>query len=250
MHRFGFLYVALVAASTALPVRAADSPKDIIEKAIEAHGGKEALKKDVAGRMDMKGTVQVMGVEVSFTGKYTYQHPGKIRGEISMDIMCNKFTIVQIVNGDKVKMTFNGMDAPLTDEQKEEFKQSVLADNVHRLTPLLDDKGYELKAIDNPGKVGDKETVAFEVSGNGLKQTKLFFDKKSGTLLKEEREAIDQAGAKVKQDTLFLDYKKVDGKLMAMKWEIQHDGKKHVAIEASGFERLEKVDPTEFDISD
>ena len=242
--------IALVLAWVGQPARAADSPKEIIEKAIQAHGGKDVLIKDQSGRLEIKGTVHVMGLDIPITGKVTFHLPGKSRSELAMEVMGNKINIVQIVNGAKVKMTANGEDAPIPDEVKEELRQNTLSQNIYRLTPLLDEKGYELGIIENSPKVADKETVGIEVSGNGVKQTKLFFDKKSGLLVKSEREALDQGGNKVKQETFFKDYKKMHGEETPMKWDVLHDGKPAVEIEVTGLEHPEKIDAKDFDVGE
>src|SRR5262245_19356199 len=59
---------AVVLVALASGVRAADDPKDIIAKAIKAHGGEEFLTKNQAGHLKSKGKITIPGIgETDFT---------------------------------------------------------------------------------------------------------------------------------------------------------------------------------------
>jgi hypothetical protein len=240
---------ALGAVLFSAPAFAADA-KEIVEKAIEASGGKEMLKKYAAQRSEFKGTISVMGLEVAFTGKSVAHPPERERTEMTMEVMGQTIKVTQVVNGDKAKVIAAGMEQPLMDAQKEEMQESARLAEVYQLVTLLDGKNYEVKAIDNAPKVDDRETMGITVSGKGLKETKLFFDKKTGLLAKMEREGLDPAGQKGKQEMIIKEHKKFDGIQTPVKFEIHHDGKKFLEMELTSVKYLEKVDAKEFDVSD
>ena len=57
-----------------------DDPKEIIAKAIKAHGGEEHLTKYKAAKMKAKGKINIPGVgEVEFTQETAYMLPDKFR---------------------------------------------------------------------------------------------------------------------------------------------------------------------------
>ncbi len=68
-------------------VHAADDPKAIVTKAIEAHGGTEALTKLKAGRSSLKGKLTLPGVgEVDFTQEAAYMMPDKVREALELTV--------------------------------------------------------------------------------------------------------------------------------------------------------------------
>ena len=105
--------------------RAQDDPKEIIRKAISAYGGQEKLDKFKASKSTGKGTINIAGMEITFTIETMAQVPDKSKSVIKMEVMGMAITMEQVINGDKAKMTLNGMDVPIPDEQKAELKASI-----------------------------------------------------------------------------------------------------------------------------
>ena len=91
--------VALVAVNLAT---ADDKAEAIVKKAIEAHGGAEALNKYAAGRMKMKGEIALAGMTLDFTGGISYVLPDRYRFEMTADIAGQKLLVNQTAKGDKI----------------------------------------------------------------------------------------------------------------------------------------------------
>src|SRR5262245_48507259 len=71
----------LLAAAGGVRADEADA-KAIIEKAIKATGGAEALKKFTAESVKTKGKFYGMGEGIDYTAEASYQFPGKMRIEV------------------------------------------------------------------------------------------------------------------------------------------------------------------------
>jgi hypothetical protein len=73
MSRRSLLVAALAVALVPSLSRAADEPKDVIAKAVKAHGGEEFLKKHLAHSSNEKGKIDLPGVgEVEFTSESAF----------------------------------------------------------------------------------------------------------------------------------------------------------------------------------
>src|SRR5262249_17260333 len=222
-----------------------DDPKATITKAIEAHGGKDKLEKFKASKSSGKGVISVMGMDIEFTADTTSQVPDKLKQIIKMEIMGNAVTFEQVANGDKLKLSFGGMEIPLNDSQKSDLKQAMLQQKIMMFTPLLGNE-FTLKSI--PGvKVGDKETVGVAVSAKDLKEIKLYFDKSTHLLAKIERVGhAPMSEDEVKQEIILSEYKEVQGMKRPTKSVITNDGKKFMESTVTEQKYLEKLDDKEF----
>lgn len=239
----------VVAAATWLaPTSHADEdPKEIVKKAIEAHGGAENLKKFLGARAESKGSITFMGMDFEFTTQSISQYPDKQKSVIQIDFMGNSLSITQSINGDHVSLMVNNMSQEVPDEQKQELKRGIEMQKVMNLIPLLEDKDYELKVI--PGvKVNDRDTVGIAVTGRERPEIKVYFDKETYLLVKVERKALDpsMAGVEVLQETILADYKDFNGVKKPMKTTILHDGKKFMEAVNTKLEVVEKIDDKEF----
>lgn len=247
MRRYLVLFLALsLLAGLGTRAPAQDDPKDIIKKAIAAHGGTEKLDKYKGAKNSSKGTISIMGLELEFTSDTVSMYPAKQKSTIKMDVMGNAITVVQTIVGEKMSVTVNGMAQEVPDAQKAELKQSVELQRVMNLTPLLSEKGFELKSL-GESKVNGKDVVGVSVTSKNLKETKMFFDKGSYLLKKIERKGTDpSSGNEVKQEMLMSDYKDVNGLKKPTKVTMINDGKKFMESTVVKQEVLEKIDDKEF----
>jgi hypothetical protein len=218
-----------------------------IKKAITAHGGEEALKKAKSAQTKMTGQMQLLGMDLDFSGEVVYDIPGKFRLSMDVKILNQKQSIVQIVNGDKLKQTTNGMSVKLGEQEKGEMLQAALMQEVTLLTPLLTDK-FTIKADKSVEADGMNYDVVI-VTGKNFKETKLFFDSKTGLMAKTERKAftLSETGPKeVTEVGLMSDYKKFDGIQLPTKMQVLHNGKKFMTMTMTDVKMLEKVDAKQF----
>lgn len=240
---YGLTVAALTASAT--PAQDATDPKAVVGKAIEAHGGADALKKYQAGEYDMKGRMAIGGADSDFTGKVVYLLPARYRIVLDLDVAGNKTALIQTVNGKDIKTTVNGKDQPLAAAQKDEAMQALAMQEITQLTPLLDDKKFTLKADKDADIDGNKAAVV-TVSAEGVKGVNLYFDKKTGRLLRTVRKALSPDLKEVTEESNLSDFKPVEGILLPMAVEVTHDGKKFMSLAITSAKMLETVDPKRF----
>lgn len=242
------LATAVVLTAAALST-AADTPTAVIEKAITAHGGKDALTKYPAFSADVAGDIELPFGATKFSGQMMAQMPDKHRMIMTMTVGGTDVTIVQLVNGKTVRMTVNGMAQPLTEAIKTEIRSAIDGHEVSMLVPLLDPKKYTLKA-GTPVDVDGRPTHAVVVTPKTGKEIALYIDAKTGLIAKYVREAATPDGKTVSEVTVLSEYKKVDGVMTPSKFTVTHDGKPFMTMETSNLKQHEKLDPSEFAADD
>lgn len=250
MFRPRYLMVCAVALLAVPGLRAADEPKDILAKAIKAHGGEEYLTKHQGVRSQEKGKIAVPGVgDVEFTSETSYMLPDKFKNNIQMDVMGQKLKVGTLLNGDKfsVDVTVNGTAIDAGDNFKEAFKDAANLLRVGHLAPVAADKAYKLETFGD-ATIDEKPCVGIRVSIKGSKDVLAFFDKETSLLAKLEYRAVDPStGNEVNEERFFKDYKKnKDGIPMAMKLVVMHDGKQYLEMEVIEQSYVEKIDDSEF----
>jgi hypothetical protein len=254
MRKWMLGLAAVAAAAVAAPAQDKQDKAAVavVKKAIDAHGGADALNKYKAGVMKMKGTATVMGLDMDFTGTISYALPDKFKLDMDAELMGMKLKVLNVTDGKNVKSTLNGMAVPLPDAAKDELLNNAVEQEVAQLTPLLDAEKFTLKAGDD-ADVGGKKAAVVVVSGKRLKdkEWKLFFDKDKGTLVKTQRKGLSPDGQnEVDEETLYEDYKKVDGVMTAHKFTVKHDGNKFLSFEVTEVAYKDKLDDKEFSTDD
>lgn len=241
-----------VAALVGAPVVADDAANEVVKKAVAAHGGADVLNKFKAGTSKIKGDMTVFGMDLEFTGDLAYELPDKYKMTVLTEVAGQKLTIVQVVNGTKIKNTLNGMATGLGAAEKAELAQAAAMQEIAQLTPLLDSKKYTIKAEKDEDVNGAPASVVL-VTAKDFKATKLFFDKKSGLLVKTSRKGLAPGMGEpqeVMEETILSDYKKLDGVMTPMKMAVTHDGKKFMNVTVVESKVMEKADPKAFATDD
>lgn len=258
---YGLMVTAVALAATGRATAQADA-KAVIEKAITAHGGKELLDKYPAGKSKFKGEMSVMGLDITFEGSAA-QGPGQFKLEMVADIAGQKLTVVQIVDGQKVKtkQSLGGMEIPnmADDAQLDELRFSVVGQEMAQLTPLLANaKKYSLKVVPDEDVDGKKAAVVvvtakLDEKGEKTKDVKMYFDKTTYLLVKTARKGLtpgDPEGKEALQESILSDYKSIDGIQIAMKTVNYVDGKKFMTMTSSDHVNLEKLEKKDINLDD
>jgi hypothetical protein len=238
---------AVVLLAFAPSVRAADDPKEIIAKAIKAHGGEEFLTKNKAAQLKSKGKINIPGAgELDYTQDAAYMLPDKFRDTMELKVMGQNLTVLTLINGDKVTLELNGMDIPGADKVKESMKTMGHVLHVARLVPLKE-KGFELSLI-GEDKVEGKKVVGVRVSKKDHKDVSLYFDKETGLMAKMEFKSVAPGTEmEVTEERIIMEYEKTkDGIPFGKKILIKHDGKTFLEGEVTEIKHFEKLDDSEF----
>ena len=188
--------------------RAADEPKDLLEKAIKAHGGEEFLTKNKGTYLKSKGKLDLPGVgETDFTQDTAVMLPDKLRDTLELKVAGQTITIFTLVNGDKVTLEVNGKDTDAGDKVKDAMQGVAHLAEVGRLVPLRDKK-YELSII-GEDKVEGKKVVGVRVTAKDKTDVSLYFDKETGLIAKLEHRTSDPAtGKEITEERIVVEYTK------------------------------------------
>ena len=242
--------VAVLVAFAPVARAADDDPKEIVAKAIKAHGGEEYLSKHPAVQATEKGKINIPGVgEADMSQESAYMLPDKFKHTIEFEAMNLKIRFVAISNGDKVSVdaTVNGQAADLGTNLKEAYKTVPVVIRISHLTPLLKDKSYELSLI-GEDKVDDKKVIGVRVSKKSQKDVNVYFDKETGLLTKMEYQTIDAStGKDLNEERIVKEYmKNKDGIMVPKKTVIKQDGKVFAETETVEMKFLESLEDSEF----
>jgi hypothetical protein len=224
------------------PAAAQNDPKAIIEKAIKAKGGADRIDRYAAAIVETKGTLFQGGQAVPFTSRSAYELPDRGKVVFEIEALGGKTRAVQSFDGSKVQAVVNGQPKELGDVQARDFRESIYAQHVMRLTPLLKDPVFTLSPAGST-TVGGRPAVGVKVSSKDHNDVTLYFDKNAGLLVKAERTVLNAVGKDVKQEQTFNDYKSFDGIMHPMHTVVTRDGQKLMESETVDFKPQEKLDP-------
>ncbi len=212
----------------------------IVEQAIKAHGGDDALAKAHLAVRNGEGVMYQAGKEVSFTDEMTWNLPDQWRDAVEIQKSV-RFTIA--VNGDKAWQAVAGAATEVGAERLKELREEIYILWLETLTPLKMD-GFDLAPLPEI-KVNSQSAVGVRVASKGHADAKLYFDTRTRLLVKVERTAED-AGLKLDKEYLLSDHKDFDGvKLPTHVVEIL-DGKKASDLTAASYKFPSKLDDSLF----
>lgn len=237
--------LALLGAGLRSPAQENEA-KAIIEKAIKAHGGEDKLAKLHTAAIKMKGAMQIMGFDISFTGETIYQLPNKYKNKMELEAAGKKVATTQVFDGDKAWMIVMDKVIDIEGDQLKAIREEGYAQKVETLVPLLKEKEFELIVL-GAEKVNNRPAVGIRVKAKGQKEIDLSFDKETGLLVRVARISYD--GNIMKEaafETIYSDFKDFNGLKHASKAIINQDGKKYMELEFTQITPLDKIDPKEF----
>jgi hypothetical protein len=224
--------------------RAADNETTaIIDKAIKAHGGAEKVAKERATRSKSKGTLE-LGGGLNFTQETVLQG-GKFKEVIVLDVNGKEVVVTTVFDGAKGWIKTGDNEMEVDGKLLDALKEASYAIRVNRLV-FLKDKSVEMSALGEI-KVNDKPAVGVKVTSKGHKDVDLFFDKKSGLLVKVVKSALDGMTMQdVSEERIIQEYQEVDGMQVPKKVLVNRDGKKFMELEVLEIKHPDKVDDSEF----
>ena len=231
-------------AAVAAPGRAEDASaaRAIIQKAIKAEGGEARLTKYKAGICKSKVILYGMGAgDLSCAQETAVQFPRQCRMALTSDIL-KKTTVV---NGDQGWVREDDQTEELTGDELAYQQEALYASWVASLVPLKDN-AFTLVAL-GESKVGDRAAEGVKVTRKGHADVKLYFDKKTGRLLKTERSfKSPRSGEELIEEVLFSKFQAIDGVLEPMKVTVLLNGNRSMEEEIFELRHLEKLDDKVF----
>lgn len=244
MSRASSLMPAILLVLAPWTLAQAQEAKEIIARAVKAHGGEETLSKYPAGKAKGKGIFHGRGL--TFTQESAYMMPDKMKEVVELEAMGQKVRQTAILIGSEGVLDVNGMERKLEGLLLESLKAAAHAARLSRLLPLLKDSSYQLTAL-GESKLDDKVLVGVRVSAKDQRDVSLFFNKETGLLAKIERRGIDPTTKKeYEEERRITDYQVIDGLPTPKKTVILRDGQKFMELEVLEVKYHEKLADSEF----
>jgi hypothetical protein len=177
--------LGLLLCGTAGLLRAADDPRTLVERAVRAGGGREALARSPATHSKVTGTIHFdgEGLKVDFKGDLYSEAGGRSRMDLDLEIGDSKHRSTVVLDGPRSWRAMDGEVEGFPAEEVQRVSESVHRDRVTALLPLLEDKGFTLAAAGSE-VVGGRPADGVKVSYKGQPDVTLFFDRGSGLLVK------------------------------------------------------------------
>jgi len=238
--------VLAILAGSSEYVRADDSQaKAIVDKAIQAAGGEEVLKKYAAVTSKMKGTVHAMGMDIEFTADVAAQGSNQQKVVLEFTIEGMKFTLTQVLNKDKGWTKLNEMVTDLDGDKLTEVRRAAHEQWLGTLLPLKS-KDVQLTLIGD-SKVEDKPAIGIKAVSKDRGDVTLYFDKDTHLLVRTEaRVKDDMSGQEMNQETTYSGHATKGAKLPT-KLAVKRDGKAFLEAEITEIKAEEKLDDSTFE---
>jgi hypothetical protein len=231
-----------VAVATAGPSAADDKDaKAIVQRAIAAHGGAEALEKTLKCKRTDKGKLAVVDKEEPFVSEVTRSLPDKVRLQVKLGKTL-RTTIV--LDGETGWQADNGGPAAkMLAARTREVREEAFLWYVTTLVPLLKPE-FTLSTLPE-SKVGAESVVGVRVEHKGHADTKLYFSKRNGLLLSAERR-VTEAGLPMDKEYLYEGHRNFGGAMLPTKEVEKHNKRKWTELSISDYSFPTKFDAATF----
>jgi hypothetical protein len=242
MRRLGTIVVAAVCIGVPIAARGGerDEALAVLNKAIQAHGGAEALDKAGMRSRSGKGIV-ALGGDTRLTSEETFHFPDRCR--LVIDLESNR--IVLVLNGVKGWTQAVGTTQEMSKETLREKQEELYVWWLMNLTPLLKDE-FVLKPLAD-AKVNGQDAAVVKVSHRRYPDVRLFFDKKSNLLVKIARRSTE-TGVTLDKEYFYSDHREFDGVKMPTKEVVFLNGKTKMSeVTYNSYKVLPKVEDKLFE---
>jgi hypothetical protein len=223
--------VLVAACLAAAPALGADDAEKVIDQAIKAHGGADALSKVHRCTRSMTGTMILNGMDLNFTQDLTMDLPDRYR--LETELGSDKRKLIIIVTADKGWRVAGGTTQEISPEVLSEAREEGHVIYLSSLVPLRRDKGYTLKLLADT-KVQGKPASVVKVSVKGKADAQLYFDKESGLLVKISRKTAI-AGLLAQREYIFADHKTYSGATLPTRWQELINGARYLDGKVSSY---------------
>jgi len=223
----GFSLLALAVLTGAVQADDSDAARVLVDEAIRAHGGEEALTKYPVVTVKTEGIFQGhKGTPVFFhTSEATTHGDDRFCVSLSGKLLKKEFQIVNVLDG-KVGWIRQASEGK---QDTQECSPAQLADfreggYLNRVTTLVPLKGRDFTlSLAGEQKHNDRALAGVRVSCRGQRDVTLYFDKQTHLLVKTEERGKAGTDAEGKVETIRGRYKEVLGVQMPTSWEVYYN---------------------------
>jgi hypothetical protein len=210
----------------------------VVEKAIKAHGGEDALRKALACSRTDSG--KFVAKDLPFTSEVTRSLPGKVRMDVELD---KRFKVVIVLNGDKGWEMRGGPSVEMGRQRLNELREEAYVLWLTTLVPLRK-APFDVTPLPE-AKVNGQPALGVKVRARGHPDSNLYFSKRTGLLVKVERRATD-AGVPVDKEYLYSGHKDFGGARLPTREVVLVNGKRDTDVTVRDYKFLKKVEEGTF----
>jgi hypothetical protein len=234
---------AACALAAAAPAAAGDRDDAlaVIDQALQAHGGADAMAKAQSVTRTGAGTLFPGGKETPFTDEVSLNLPDQMRFALDVD---KRVKILVVVNGDKGWQSAGGPVSEMGADRLKELHEEMYLLWLTTLAPLKTDD-FDLAPVKEEAKVNGQPAVGVRVGRKGHGDVTLWFDKSSHLLVKAARRG-EEGGLPVAKEYVYGDHKDFDGAKLPTHIVDSVDGKKFNEITSASYKLVRKFDDGTF----
>lgn len=217
-----FICTGLLLALMSISTQAEEPIRQLIAKAIEAHGGRAALKESLCARVTADGVMKFMGKHLPFTLVGTYDLPHSSQTTIKLDFEGKELSLTQSVVNGQVGMKLSGFDLPVDPKLRREILATIRIQHLTKIVPL-DQEIASLKLIRDVA-VKNTPCSAIQVKDPVNGDILLYFAADSSLLVKIERVGMGPDQQEGRQEIYLLDHQRNHKIMIPKTIEIYTDG--------------------------
>ncbi|MFN4259643.1 MAG: hypothetical protein ACK4RK_10110 [Gemmataceae bacterium] len=220
----------------------ADPARQLIRRALQAHGGADQLEQIRAEQLSFRGTIYLGEQGIPFTAETIYHLPNRFRNVLHYELRQQTGTLIQVLNGNQGWLSSPGETRPFDDLMLAEVRERLYAYHVARLLPLLRDPSYQLTLLDAT-TIHERPAHGVRVRSAGHRDLQLYFDAATGLLVKTIRVTLDvQSRRELLQEEYYSDFREVNGVPRPSRLVVFQNGRLFLDGQIVAIRHLEQVD--------
>lgn len=231
------LFVACLILAMISSAGTRDQPRAIIEKAVNALGGKKELDKLKAIHAKFEATGILGDNSAPCTLESWYQYPSRFKTDLRCNVNGGQYTLIQVINGDQAWRRENGQTRQATGHNFTELQEDLYFQRIEMLKPLISAKGYVLSSLGEI-EVDNRPALGVRIASKGKRDIDLYFDKETFLLVKSAHGLTDLTGKELLRETIYSDYR---NDKQWMKMVVFQDGKKVLEMKPIEIKFLDKI---------
>lgn len=220
---------ALLAALTLLPATAQDDQakkieegKKLLDKWIEAQGGRDVLQK--IKDTTSSGTMELVSMGMSGSIILYQKEPDKMR----MDIEVMGMMISQAYNGEIGWMT--NPQTGTVEELPDQFMNDIKRQAAGNETLLNPDKHGIVFTLEGQESIGGKDYLILKQTFDDGFESRHYIDPETNLVYKTVAMAMSPMGVDVETETFVSDYREVEGTMVAHSITITQEGEEYMSM--------------------
>jgi hypothetical protein len=223
---------------------AADDERDarqVLARAVEAHGGAAKLAKVKAFSWKLTGLARTGNTARAVKGRLTISGLDHMRREYDI----GQFSALVVIAGQSGWRRSGDRTQELAGSELADEKRGVYLQFIAVTLVPLEGPGFKFKSHGEE-RLGDQPAYKLIYTGPDGRDFTCYFDQRTNLLKKQIIKAADARGIEHTFETTFDAYKDFDGIKKATKIDVNRDAKPISAINVTEFTVLDHVDPSAF----